>query len=81
MPHVNVDAPGIRQEPAISRWLIVSTMVQVEDPSSFDLKNVVANPLRHPGGGMVGPILVHKEAVFRFKPEDTVQHVRWRPVR
>ena len=30
---------------------------------------------------MVGTILVHQEAVFRFKSEDTIQHIRWWPVR
>ena len=81
MPHIDVDTARIGQKPPVARRLVMTTMVKIEDSSPFDMKNVVANTLRHPGGRMVGTILVHQEAVFRFKSEDTIQHIRWWPVR
>lgn len=81
MPHIEVDTARIGQKSPVARRLVMTTMVKIEDSSPFDMKNVVANTLRHPGGRMVGTILVHQEAVFRFKSEDTIQHIRWWPVR
>jgi len=81
MPHIDVDTARIGQKPPVARRLVMTTMVKIEDSPPLDMKNVVANTLRHPGRRMVGPILVHQEAVFRFKSEDTVQHVMWRPMR
>ena len=81
MPHIDVDTARIGEKPAVARRFVMAPVVQVAAPSPFDMKNVVANTLRHPGGRMVGTILVHQEAVFRFKSEDTIQHIRWWPVR
>ena len=53
-------------------------MVKIEQSPPIDMKDVVANALRHPGGRMVGPILIHQQAIFRFKPENTIQHIRSR---
>jgi hypothetical protein len=39
------------------------------------MKNVIPDTLGDPGRRMVRPVLVDQEAVFRFEPEDTIQHV------
>lgn len=53
----------------------MAAVVQIQDPATIDVKDVVPDALSHPRRRMVRPILVDQEAVFRFKPEDTIQHV------
>ena len=50
-------------------------MVQIENASPLDVKEMVSNLVGKPGRGMVGPVLIHQEPVFGFESEDTVQHL------
>jgi len=75
MSHVEVHAPRVGEKPSIARRFIVSTMVQIEDASPLNMKEMIPNFVGKPGGGMIGPVLIHQEPVFGFKSENTVQHL------
>lgn len=75
MPHVEVHPPSVGEKPSVSRGLIVSPMVEIEDASPLNVKQVVSNLVGKPGRGMVGLFLVDQESVFGFKSKNTVQHL------
>jgi hypothetical protein len=59
MSHIEVHAPGVREKSSIARRFIVSPVVQIEDASTLDVKEMVSDFVRKPGGGMIGPLLIH----------------------
>jgi hypothetical protein len=72
MPHVEVHAPGVGEKSSVAGGFIVTTMVQIKDASSLNVKEMVSNLVGEPGGGMIGPVLIHQESVFGFESENTV---------
>jgi hypothetical protein len=75
MAHVQIHTPGVRQKSSVAGRFIVPSMVQIEDASPLNVKEMVSDLVGEPGGGMVGPLLIHQKPVFGFKPENTVQHL------
>ena len=75
MSHVEVHAPGVGEKSSVARRFIVPTMVQIKHAAPLNVKEMVANLVGKPGGGMVGLVLIHQESVFGFKSENTVQHL------
>lgn len=75
MSHVKVHAPGVGEKSSIARRFIMSSVVQIENASPLNVKEMVSNLVGKPGGGMVRPVLIHQESVFGFESEDTVQHL------
>lgn len=74
MTHVDVESSGVGEKPAIAGWLIVPPMVQIQDPATSNVKDVIPDALSDPGGRVVRPILVDQKAIFGFEPENTIQH-------
>ena len=75
MSHVEVHAPGVGEKSSVARRFIVSSVVQIENASPLDVKEMVSNLVGKPGRGMIRPVLIHQEPVFGFKSENTVQHL------
>ena len=75
MSHVEIDAPGIGEKSSVARRFIMSSMVQIENATPLDMKEMVSNLVGKPGGGMIRLVLIHQESVFGFKSENTVQHL------
>jgi len=75
MPHVEVHTPGVREKSSVAGWFIVSPVVQIEHTTPLNVKEMVANLVGEPGGGMIRLVLIHQESVFGFKSENTVQHL------
>jgi hypothetical protein len=75
MSHIEVHAPGVREKSSIARRFVVSPVMQIEDTSPLDVKEMVSNLMCKPGRGMIGPLLIHQESVFGFKSKNTVQHL------
>ena len=75
MSHVEVHAPGVGEKSSVARRFIVSSVVQIENASPLNVKEMVSNLVGKPGGGMIRPVLIHQESVFGFKSENTVQHL------
>jgi hypothetical protein len=75
MPHVEIHAPGIGEKSSVTWRFIMSPVVQIEDASPLNVKEMISNFVGKPGGGMIRPVLIHQEPVFGFKSENTVQHL------
>jgi hypothetical protein len=75
MSHVEVHAPGVGEKPSVARGFIVSSVVQIENASPLDVKEMVSDLVGKPGRGMIRQVLIHQESVFGFKSENTVQHL------
>ena len=75
MPHVEVHAPGVGEKSSVAGGFIVTPVVQIENASPLNMKEMVSNLVGKPGRGMIGPLLIHQESVFGFKSENTVQHL------
>ena len=74
MSHVEVHAPGVGEKSSVARRFIVSSVVQFQNASPLDVKEMVSNLVSKPGGGMIRLVLIDQESVFGFKSENTVQH-------
>jgi len=72
MSHVEVHAPSVGEKSSVARRFIVSSVVQIENASPLDVKEMVSNLVGKPGRGMIRPVLIHQESVFGFKSENTV---------
>jgi hypothetical protein len=72
MPHVEVHTSGVGEKSSIAGRFIMSPVVQIEHTAPLDVKEMVANLVGKPGGGMIRLVLVHQESVFGFKSENTV---------
>lgn len=79
MPHIEIDAAGIGQKPAVTRGLIMAAMVQIEDTTLLHMEQMIADFVGKPGRRMIGPLLIDQEPVFRFESEDAVQHLTLSP--
>ena len=75
MPQVEIHTPGIGEKSSIAGWFIMAPMVQIQDATPLNVKEMVSNLVGKPGGGMVGLVFVHQESVFGFQSENTVQHL------
>ena len=75
MPHVEIHAPGVGEKSPVARRFIMSAVVEVEHAPPLDMKEMIANLVGKPCRRVIGPILIDEESVFRFKPENTVQHI------
>jgi len=75
MPHVEVHTPGVREKSSVAGGFIVSPVVQIEHTTPLNVKEMVANLVGEPGGGMIRLVLIHQESVFGFQSENTVQHL------
>ena len=75
MPHVEVHAPGVGEKSSVARGFIMTPVVQIEDASPLNVKEMVSDLVREPGRGMIGMLLIDQESVFGFKSENTVQHL------
>ncbi len=53
----------------------MSSVVQIKNAASLDMKEMVSNLVGKPGGGMIRMVLIHQESVFGFKSKNTVQHL------
>jgi hypothetical protein len=56
--HVEVDPAGVSQKSAVSRRLIVASMVKIQHPTALDMEDVIAKFVRKPGGRMIRPLLL-----------------------
>ena len=52
----------------------MAAVVQVEDTAPLDVEHLIPNTMGEPGGGMFRPVLIDQQAIFRFEPEDSVEH-------
>ena len=52
----------------------MSPMVQIQYTLTLDAKDVVADLVSKPGGGMIGAVLMNEETVFGLQAENAVQH-------
>jgi hypothetical protein len=75
MSHVEVHAPGVGKKSPVARRFIMPPMVQIENATPLDVKEMVSNLVGKPGGRMIGLVLIHQESIFGFKSENTVQHL------
>src|SRR5215471_2157413 len=50
MPHVEIDTTRIRQEPAVAGRFVMSPMMQVKHALPLDMKQIIADLVREPGG-------------------------------
>jgi hypothetical protein len=75
MSHVEVHASSVGEKSSVARRFIVSSVVQIENASPLNVKEMVPNLVGKPGRGMVRLVLIHQESVFGFKSENTVQHL------
>ncbi len=75
MSHIEVHTPGVGEKSSIARRFIMSPVMQIENAAPLDVEEMVSNLVGKPGRGMVGPVLIHQESVFRFESENTVQHL------
>ena len=75
MPHVEIHPTGIGEKTAVAGWLIMASVMEVQHTPLLDMEDVVTNPVRQPGWGMFGAVLIDQQPIFRLKPENTVQHL------
>jgi hypothetical protein len=75
MAHVQIHAPGVGEKSSVARGFIVTPVVQIEDASPLNVKEMVSDLVGEPRRGMIGPLLIDQESVFGFKSENTVQHL------
>ena len=75
MSHVQIDTTGIGQKTAVTGRLVVSPVMDIENTALLNVKEVVSNLMRKPGGRMFGLFLIDQEPVLGFKPENTVEHI------
>jgi hypothetical protein len=75
MSHIEVHAPGVGEKSSVAGRFIVPPVVQIEDASPLNVKEMVSNLVGKPDRGMIRPLLIHQESVFGFKSENTVQHL------
>ena len=75
MSHVEVHAPGVGEKSPVARRFIMPAMVQIENATPLDVKEMVSNLVGKPSGRMIGLVLIHQEAIFGFKSKNTVQHL------
>ena len=66
MSHVEIHTPGVGEKSSVARGFIVSSVMQIENATPLDVKEMVSNPVGKPGWGMVRLVLVNQESVFGF---------------
>jgi hypothetical protein len=66
MSHVEIHTPGVGEKSPVARRFIVSSVMQIENATSLDVKEMVPNLVGKPGRGMVRLVLVDQESVFGF---------------
>jgi hypothetical protein len=66
MSHVEIHTPGVGEKSPVARRFIVSSVMQIENATPLDVKEMVSNLVGKPGGGMVRLVLVDQESVFGF---------------
>jgi hypothetical protein len=66
MSHVEIHTPGVGEKSSVARRFIVSSVMQIENATPLDVKEMVSNLVGKPGRGMVRLVLVDQESVFGF---------------
>jgi hypothetical protein len=66
MSHVEIHTPGVGEKSSVARRFIVSSVMQIENATPLDVKEMVSNLVGKPGWGMVRLVLVDQESVFGF---------------
>ena len=74
MPHVEIHPTGIGEKTAVAGWLIMASVMEVQHTPLLDMEDVVTKPVRQPGWGMFGAVLIDQQPIFRLKPENPVEH-------
>lgn len=75
MAHIEIHTPGVGEKSSVAGRFIMAPMVQIQDATPLNVKEMVANLVGEPGGRMVRLVFIHQESVFGFKSENTVQHL------
>lgn len=58
MAHVQINSAGIGEKSTIAGWFVVPAMMHIQDTALLHTKDMVAETMGDPRGGVLGPILV-----------------------
>ena len=73
--HIEIDAAGIGQEAPISRRLIVSALVAIQNTALLNPENMITQTMGNPCRRVFRAVLVNEQTIFGFKTENSIQHV------